>query len=317
MSYKRTLTTLLWAAAGAASGATLGPSNLLVSGLSSGTLFEYTPQGALVQQFATPDFSSGFHDLRDIATGPDGRVHMYNGTFAPALTTLDPVSGQITNRQATGWSTINNISYGGIGVWQNSVFVTDMRTGGDGDTGGIVRFDLQSQAWSRLTTPFGQEYTDLTMGLDGLLYALGGGVDVFDPASGTFLRHITLSGSSDVRGIAVDGTGSIFAADWNGSVSRYSPTGTLQLRNQLSGESLTDIDVNWRGELVVGSRFGRVLLSDGTLQDLGSFNAGALQETLHVAFAQAVPEPSALALLLAGVGVGSLSGRLRRAIRRA
>jgi hypothetical protein len=291
---------------------------LLVSNLGAGTLGEYTPAGTFVRSFTFPDFEGGFHDLRDIQVSSDGNVQAYNGTFTPQMSTLVPTSGTITSQPFAGWSTINNISYGGIGVFGTGAFVTDMATAGAGAPQGIVRFGIGGGTPVRFATA--AQYHDLTVGGDGLLYALNGAstIDVFNPTSMAFVRTInfdaTLS-TADVRGIAVASTGGIYAAAWNGQIYSVSSTGAF-VNSRVSGFSnLTDIDLDNSGRLLVGSRFGDVILTDITLASQTSFTlAGG--PTVHVAFTSplTVPEPGSLALC--GVGALGLLRCIRRQSRR-
>lgn len=295
----------LCCAASAHAGAILS-SSILVSNLDSGQLTEHSVSGALRQSFATPDFERGFHDLRDIVLDLDGNVQMFNGTFTPRLSTLDPLTGAIVNRGMAGWSTVNNVSYGGIAAAGKNVFVTDMRTfNGGAEAAGIVVFDLASGTAQRFAD--GRDYHDLNLGHDGLLYATSGsGADVYDPRTFTFMRTVTWEGAGDVRGIAIDQAGTIFTASWGGEVMRYDAAGR-KVGNTLNvAASLTDIDINARGDIVLGSRFGTVFLTDSTLKGPSSFHiGGSVGPTVHVAFAQAVvvPEPSSIALLLAGLAM--------------
>ena len=66
--------------------------------------------------------------LRDFVIAPDRTLHLYAGTFEPTLQSYNWQSSYIENTQTyAGWSTANNISYGGIDYYQNYVFVTDMK----------------------------------------------------------------------------------------------------------------------------------------------------------------------------------------------
>ncbi len=281
------------------------PQNLLVSDLDSGVLTEYSRQGTVIQKFNTPDFADGFHDLRDIIEGTDGRIHMFNGTFTPQMTTLNPVTNKFSNMTVPEWSTVNNGTYGGIGVLGHNVYATDMFTYNGGEAGGIIRFDLTKGSATRFGTT---DYTDLTIGLDGLLYAYSGQVDVYNPYSMQLLRTVNLP-RYDVRGIAVNQNGTIFAADWYGGVTKFDSLGqqigaSLVLNTSLGwNASLTDIDVNSNGDLVIGSRFGRVFLTDSALTSWNSFDInGEFGPTVHVAFAVTpVPEPSTYLLLAVGL----------------
>src|SRR5262249_34002549 len=65
-------------------------------------------------------------------------------------------------------------------------------------------------------------------------------------------------------------SGTIFAADWNGVVYRYSAAGALQasldtnlLPKQAVGiNNLTDVDVSRTGKVLVGTRSGDVIVTD-------------------------------------------------------
>lgn len=288
------------------------PGNLLVTDLGTGVLSEYTRTGSLVQQFTIPPADGYWRDLRDVVQGIDGRIHMFNGTFSPALSTLDPTTGAITNRMFEGWSTVNNISYGGIAVQGNYAFVTDMFTYGGGEPSGIVRFDLTTGSAVRFAE--GTNYDDLTMGLDGLLYA---GAAVYDPTTLTQVRSLSFYPSGDVRGMAVSAAGDIFTADWNGQIARYDSGGQL-LGSLSTGHSLTDIDINAAGELVIGSRLGIVFVADQSLSGFSSFEVGGgYWPTVHVAFtadavAAPVPEPTTHAMLMAGLGAVAYFARRKR-----
>jgi outer membrane protein assembly factor BamB len=304
-----------WALAPAAADAQpLAPGNLLASDLFGNRLFEYTPAGTVVRTVPFPN-----EHLRDIAVGPGGVVQAYNGSQNPQLSTFVPATGAITGQTLAGWSCFNNISYGGIGVIGDGVFVTDMLTFNGGEPQGIIRFSTTGGAPLRFATA--QEYQDLTVGGDGLIYALRGGlrasqIDVFDPTTFAPVRTVTLSSdvtAADVRGLAVSAAGAIYAAAWNGQVYALSPAG-LALNSRATGTSgLADIDLDDAGRLLVGSRIGEVILTDVTLASQTSFVVAG-GPTVHVAFATpltVVPEPSSFTL--AGVGLaGWLAARRRR-----
>jgi PEP-CTERM motif len=316
--FRSALIAIAWAVGSSPAGAQpLTPGNLLVSNLSTGVLSEYTPAGGLVRSFTFPDFEGGFHDLRDIQVSPDGNVHAYNGTFTPQMSTLVPTSGTITSQPFAGWSTVNNISYGGIGAFGTGVFVTDMATAGAGAPQGIVRFDTGGGTPIRFATA--AQYHDLTVGGDGLLYALNGSstIDVFNPTSMGFVRTITFDGTlstADVRGIAVNSTGGIFAAAWNGTIYSVSSTGNL-VNSRVSGFSnLSDIDLDNSGRLLVGSRFGNVILTDTTLASQTSFTL-ASGPTVHVAFTSPLTVPEPGSLVLCGAGALGFARWVRRRAR--
>ncbi len=300
----------------------LTPGNLLVSvenfgGAFADTVNEYTTGGAQVQQFSVP-YPGGrpvTEDVRDIAVDQTGRVQIYNGTFAPFLTTLTPTSsgpgaGTYDHHTTAGWSTVANVSFGGIGTLGNFAFVTDMATSGPGSPNGLIRFDLTT--FSAMRFAAGNDYGDLTIGLDGRLYALnnpGGGVpahqiDIFDPITLASLGSITLSAAlqtADLRGLAVDASSNIFAAGWDGSLYQVSTAGAIVNSRPTGFSNLEDIDVSASGQIVAGGRFGDVVLTTTALTSQTSFNVADIP--IHVAFvtaSTAVPEPTSLVLFGAG-----------------
>ncbi len=300
-----------------AQAAMLTPGNVLVSDLNARTITEYTMTGVFVQSFLMPNNGSS-ERLRDIVVDDNGDIHAYNGTFSPTLDSLDPSTSVVTSQTLAGWSTVNNISYGGIAVLGDTVFATDMATASGGAAEGIVRFSTSGGTAVRFATS--EEYQDLTIGIDGLLYGLRGNndfVDVFDPSTGALIRTINLDttlSSADVRGIAVDANGALFAAAWSGSLYSADSDGNLLTSLSTGFSNLTDIDIDNSGNLLAGSRFGGVIFSDVNLLTSSSFTLPS-SPTIHVAFttplqvqSAAVPEPSTFALLsiggLALVGYG-------------
>lgn len=282
--------------------------NLLVSNHADNTISEYTRAGQLVQKFDLPRSDPNWADLRDLVQGPDGRIHIFNGTFTPWLTTLDPSTGAISNLTTPGWSTVNNVSFGGIAQVGSYIFVSDMATY-NGLQNGIVRFDLSTGSATRFGE--GNEFDDLTLGLDGLLYA---GSKVYDPNTMAWVRDVNLQGTwaLDIRGRAVDRDGTIYTAGWDGWISKFSADGSLVKRVNSGAYDLTDIDINAAGDLIVGSRFGQVIQTNRSLETVDHFSVqGDWGPTVFVAFTTAVPEPSALMMMLGGFGLLGL--RLRRA----
>ncbi|MFB2881083.1 Calx-beta domain-containing protein [Floridanema aerugineum] len=255
--------------------------NILVS--TNQTIGEYTQAGTAVSAAINIPYGAASRplgeDARDIIIDQNNLIFNYNGTFDPFLSIYDQSNGTWNHRTHPGWSTVNNASYGGIAKYQNFVYATDMITFDVDDTPtGIVRFDLSNNTSARFADT--QQYIDLTMGLDGVLYALrddsslsGRTVDGYDPLTMNLLWTTTLA--NDARGIAVNKNGDIFAADWDGNIRRYDDNGT-QLNFRASGTTnLNDIDVSFDGKLIVGSRFGQVIITDESLASQTSFSVGS------------------------------------------
>ncbi len=283
------------------------PGNLLIS--SREVLYEYTTAGVQVQSFDVPypGWPPVIESARDIVQAESGDVYVYNGTFDPYLSSLDPGSESWNHRTFSGWSTVNNGTYGGIAVTDNHAFVTDMGTFGDGgadNAQGVVRFDLDGANPLRFATDV--EPIDLTLGLDGLLYVLHPGgspggrfVEVFDPATLAFIKQINLAGifgHTEHRAIAVDSHGDLFIADLDGEVHHVSATGvlldTINPECDWIGRPIHcqfyDIDISHSGMLALGTRFGEVFLTDTRFSSVSTFDVG--RRGVFVAFS--IPEPN-------------------------
>jgi hypothetical protein len=285
------------------------PGNVLVSRAAG--ISEYSLSGTLVQTIPYPA-SPADHYARDLVVSGDGQLQFYDGTFNPYLCTYDPNAGSWSFRTQSGWSTVNQVSNGGIATYQNYVFVTDMGTFGKEERG-IIRFDLVNGTSQRFGTDT-QGFSDVTMGHNGLLYGHGVGnstIYEYDPASLALLR--TIVPNSPFGHLAVSATGDIFTEDaFLGTVSHFDPNGilmdTLNIGIPQSGFTLTDIDLSPTGQLLVASYKGGIYLTDETLDGFVTLPFGDSQ---FVAFTP-IPEPQ---LLLPGaVAAGFL---FRRKLRQA
>lgn len=212
--------------------------------------------------------------LRDLIVTPDGTLHIYSGTFDPTLQSFNWQSDSNHNNTQTysGWSTVNNGTYGGIDYYQNYIFVTDMTTyGSDEDEAkGIVRFSQTDEP----TIRFAEEgnFIDLTVGLDNLIYGLEsyGKIKVYDPETLELVRSFTLEERyNNYRGIAVNQQGEIFSAAWDGNIYYFNPEGNIVDVNaaDLSGvieyntRDFYDINISPDGqELIASDRQGVVVL---------------------------------------------------------
>ncbi|MDZ7792083.1 MAG: hypothetical protein U5L08_16595 [Xanthomonadales bacterium] len=207
----------------------------------------------------------------------DGSYVVYNGTFDPVLSHFE--DGSWNHFQFSGWTTVNNGSYGGIASNGQFVFVTDMETAGDGAAQGVVRFDLSEQ---EPTVRFAEdiEPIDLTIGRDGGLYILypGGSpsgrmIDVYNIVSLSKLATINLQdifGFTEHRSIAVDSNGDIFIADWDGDIQRIDSSGNILHTLDLE-ENLYDVDLIG-DEVLVGSRFGEIFILNKDFSSSASVN---------------------------------------------
>lgn len=191
------------------------------------------------------------NDARDLTILEDGRIAIFNGVFEPSLSIYNPLHGTWRHREYDDWGIVNNSTYGGIAHFGDNVFVTDMSIAGD-NTAGIIRFDIASNEAEFFS---GEEYIDLTVGLDGLIYALTGRqVDKYDPVTMALLTSTTIT---EARAIAVDADSNLFTASWRGVVKRYDANGVELEQVELSdfydnaSGSFYDINISKNNELLL------------------------------------------------------------------
>jgi len=279
--------------------------NLLIS--TNNQIYEYTLQGDHVQHFSV-QYPGGYPPTeyaRDIAADTRGNIYVYNGTFYPYMSTYNSSSSSWSHMTYDGFSTVNNVSYGGIDVYGTTVFASDMHTYG-GEAQGVVAFDTvtgQAQRFAENTSPI-----DLTIGLDGLLYTLSPGgspggriINIYDPSSLAYIDTIDLTdifGWTEHRSIAVDYNGDIFIADWDGEVHHINKAGELidtitpscdWIGRDIHCEFI-DIDISENGEIALGTRFGEIILTDTDFSSIFTFDVG--ESEIFVEFVPTfVPEP--------------------------
>ena len=271
--------------------ADFSPGNLLIS--TNNRIYEFTAQGDYVQDFIT-EYPGGYpatEYARDVAADIGGNAYIYNGTFYPYMSTYNSPSSSWSHITYSGLSTVNNASYGGIDVYGNTVFVSDMSTSSGGGAQGIVAFNTVTGQAQRFAED--HEPIDLTMGLDGLLYTLSPGgspggrtINIYDPSSLTYINSIDLTnifGWTEHRSIAVDYNGDIFIADWDGEVHHISKAGelidTITPLCDWIGFAIhcefIDIDISQSGEIALGTRFGEIFLTDTAFSIISTFDIGA------------------------------------------
>lgn len=238
--------------------------NLLVT--ADNKLFECTRDGREVKLFLIPfgePTRPATEEARDLVYFSDKDVAVYNGTFDPYLSVFNLASRTWTHYSCAGWSTVNNITYGGLATFQNYVFATDMNTVGAEDAG-IVRFDRQDgyncKRWQDVDPPWTTEYADVNIGLDGMLYAVEGvhasnvDIHVIDPDSLILRRTVTVP---SIRAIAVNASGDMFGVEFDGTIYHFDSDGNV-LNTDLIGSyvgeyRLGDIDISSDGAIVACS----------------------------------------------------------------
>jgi outer membrane protein assembly factor BamB len=281
--------------------------DILVSSIGFGStpagVTEYSPAGGRVQTFNIPPQDDG--SFRGVTVAPNGNILVYQGTFNPALGIHDPVSGTTTALRFPGWSTVNNIGFGGVAAYQNFAYVTDTFTFGGGEPNGIVRFDTSNGTGQRYAK--GNDFIHLTLGKDGLLYGLVGAgspqgtqVQVFDPITMSLIRSFN---TPSLNGLAVDASGHLFApAFFNPTLYELDAVTGQVLHTYNTGQTyMQSISLSDGGQLVVGSRFGTVLITDTAFSSQQTFETGNPGAPIFVSWVpQPAPEPSTVSLLACG-----------------
>jgi hypothetical protein len=259
-------------------------------------LSEYSPNGTTVQTVIVP-FPAGTalygYYLGDLVLDQNGEVEIYDGGDAASYLSGYSFSQTAWRQHAyPGWNPWTSYNFNeGIATFGNFVFVTDKTTNDFGapQTPGLIRFSLADYSAQRFATDL--TFCHLTVGQDGLLYAVIGGtagyqINVYNPLTLALLRTITLDGAQNVHQIAVNQSGEIFATAFD--VFHFDKTGKFVKSIRLSG-NLSDIEISSSGQLAAAS-YGTITLLDQSLNILSSFNAP--NGAGYLAFTNAVPPPA-------------------------
>ncbi|MGB5389059.1 MAG: hypothetical protein WBP10_02675 [Thermoanaerobaculia bacterium] len=271
-------------------GSLSGP-NLLV--VMVNRLFEVTRAGDYVETYPIlvdtdtnpTDIHDWKEDVRDVVVDSQGRVFIFNGTgtgIGPAdevrLTVFDSLKGTWEHYAGpTGWSVWegnqSSPAFGALALFEDYVFASD--TVRSGDEKGIVRFDMSSN-FSAQRFADTESYIDLSLGLDGYLYALRldfKTVDVFDPSTpglDLVAGPITLDipgTTTRIVSIAVDDNGDIFGVETFGDIHMFDPTTGTSLKelDVTTTFEVTDLDFDTDGSLIGASQAQRLLFADAAL----------------------------------------------------
>ncbi|MFL5241324.1 MAG: fibronectin type III domain-containing protein [Gemmataceae bacterium] len=278
-------------------------SNLMLTAEDPGTnvyrLLNYNQAGTLLSSttIPLPPGSTDVEDARDLTVDTAGNIQIFNGTFSPSLSTYARAAQTWSQRTTTGWTTVNNLSYGGVGALRNFVFVTDMATANQ-PLNGIIRFDNSGGPTVRFADS--HDFIDLSVGLDGLVYGLSNTsvpnqVFVYDPQTLGLLRSFALTNGpdTDIRSIAVDASGTIMAATWGGFLVKYDSTGKALANIQPhmpsgAGENYDSITLDPSGQVAAGGRNGFVFLTNESLTSVTSIATN--EWNLFVTFDHYIPQ---------------------------
>ena len=180
-------------------------------------LQEYTPDGTLVRSVPLPSYSGETGNVGDVVLDRKGNVQVFNGTSDPRLTTYDPVARTLVHTPFPNWNTPEDKLGGGLAAWRDFVFATDQVATGEDPLwhAGIIRFNIETGAAERFAGNV--NFTDVSVGLDGLLYALGPSstgtgrfLRVYDPENMLPQREIR-NLPLETRAITVAADGTIYA----------------------------------------------------------------------------------------------------------
>jgi len=234
---------------------------------------------------STPvDQPSAGWEARDIIRLPDGRVAIFNGGGTDiTLSIWNPSNSSWLHFTYPDWGLESNITYGGITTDDKYIYVTDGRTGDNG----IIRFDQNTGSAQRFLSNLNTGYIDLTMGLDGYLYALrntNGDLDKIDPATMALVTSIDLGLGSSSRAIAVDQDGVIYMASFDGYVAKHGKDGTNLSTSPIFGIGFWDIDVHPSGQLLLSDTEGNVYYRYTDLSAIKSFSFNSKSEGGFVAY---------------------------------
>lgn len=254
-----------------------------VPGAPNYNLMQYSQQGALLNSQAIPQALGATETevARGLSVDSSGNVNIFDGTLSPSLATLSAAAQTWSFQTTSGWGTNGNVTYGNVVAYNNYLFASNMQSS-NGQSYGMVRFDGSGS--SELFAP-NASFVQIALGQDGLLYGLensGTGptvsqtVEVFNPVTLAPVRTFTLNSAQpiDIRSIAVDGSGNIFAASWGGTVPEYdrngNPTGeSIQLKTPFGfADNLVDIALDSDGQIAVSGHRGDIYLTKESLTNV-------------------------------------------------
>lgn len=269
------------------------PGNLLVTRSSFGEedfVLEYTPQGTLVQALLVPG-SQGQSTVtaKDLVMDSRGRLQIFNGYEDVRLTTFDPSTASFADAAVPIWDMGRTVdAWGDIAAVGNFVFVNE-HLDDLGVANGLIRFNVDDLSFERFSGSFAFP-TDVTAGLDGLLYTLNASfnnttVHVHDPTTMEAVRTFNID--QRLGSLAVDAEGNLYATT-DAGLAHFDPSGQLVKSTLLA--SGDDIAISRDGLLALTSNL-RVDLIDTGFASVSSFPILGNATINFTAFSAFVQQP--------------------------
>mgnify|MGYP000909214944 FL=1 len=286
----------------------LTPGNLLItrsSFVDNDLLLEYTPDGQMVQALVIPGTTDASRLIaKDLVLDGLGQVQIFNGYDDVRLTTFNPITATFADTLVPEWDMGRTFDpWGDIAAFGNYVFANEhLADGGTAD--GVIRFDARDLSFQRFSGGFGVP-TDLTVGLDGLLYTLNATVNnttvlVHNPETMSLVRAVNVD--QRLQSIAVDEDGNLYAVTDTG-LKQYTADGEF-VKGEPAVNGL-DIAISRDQRLVVTTDV-RVTLLDTDFANRTSFLLPGSVAENFLSFAAFVQEPAGEVPAGSGIDYGVL-----------
>ncbi len=270
------------------------PDNLLVtrsSFVDNDLLLEYTPDGQLVQALVVPGTTDTSRLIaKDLVLDGLGQLQIFNGYDEVRLTTLNTITADFSETLVPEWDMGQTFDqWGDIAAFGNYVFANEQLADG-GTANGVIRFDARDLSFQRFSDGFGLP-TDLTVGLDGLLYTLNATVNnttilVHNPETMALVRAFNID--QRLQSIAVNEDGNLYAVTDTG-LKHYTADGVL-VKSEPAVNGL-DIAISHDHKLVVTTDM-RVTLLDTDFANPSSFLLPGSVAENFLSFAAFVQDPA-------------------------
>lgn len=269
------------------------PGNILVnrsSFVDNDLLIEYTPAGQLVQALVITGSENDSRLIaKDLVLDGQGNLQIFNGYDDVRLTTFDPDTEAFSDTAVPDWDMGRTFSHwGDIAAFGDFVFANE-HVDSTGTVDGVIRFNANDLSFERFSDGFGLP-TELTVGLDGLLYTLNAThnnttVHVHDPE--TMEADRTFNISERLQSLAVDAVGNLYAIT-DAGLKHFDSDGILVKSTvEANGD---DIAISADGKLLLASAL-RIDITDTNFSSVSSFSLPGDGAVNFLGFAAFVQDP--------------------------